>query len=105
MKDGRETLSSALSPGRPMSKPNREVSLAAGPRIAHDIRNCIAPLANALALIRLLAGDNPRVVQAIEMAVRQIDALNKLADEVEKSEAVTDVIPHPKPRTDSTPVG
>lgn len=55
---------------------------ADAPSIAHRIRDHAGALANALQLVRLTAGDDPRILNALDMADRQARALVELAAEV-----------------------
>jgi len=49
---------------------------------AHELRDLLSPLANALELIRMATGDNPDVASALVTAERQVDRMRRLADEL-----------------------
>jgi len=58
-------------------------ALASAPlSTAHELRNLLSPLVNALELIRMAAGDNPDVASALLTAERQVDGMRQLADEL-----------------------
>ena len=51
--------------------------------IAHEFRNPLAPIRNAVAILRLLGpGDNERLVQMRELIGRQVDHLTRLVDDL-----------------------
>ena len=56
--------------------------------VAHDIRDVGTALANALQVVRLVAGDDTRVTQALRLAERQVPALARLADRLEGPAAI-----------------
>lgn len=53
--------------------------------VAHHIRDHATALGNALQLVRLTAGNDPRVANALDLADRQAKALVALADELQDS--------------------
>jgi len=50
--------------------------------LAHELRNPLAPIANGLQMIRLAAGDDPRIRQTYEMMDRQVNHLVHLVDDL-----------------------
>jgi hypothetical protein len=62
--------------------PARPPDRADAPSIAHRIRDHASALANALQLVRLTTGNDPRLADALDMADRQAKALVALADEL-----------------------
>lgn len=55
--------------------------------IAHDIRDRVSALANALELIRMAGGDRPDLAATLGLAARQVEALARLADSLQDSPA------------------
>jgi hypothetical protein len=55
---------------------------ADSPSVAHRIRDHASALSNALMLVRLAAGSDPRLLNALDIADRQAKALVALADEL-----------------------
>ena len=56
------------------------VTAAPAEPLAHEFVNVVAPMANALEIIRLVAGANPDVARALKVMDRQVDAMRKLAE-------------------------
>jgi hypothetical protein len=52
------------------------------PSVVHRIRDHASALANALQLVRMTAGDDLRLANALDLADRQAKALVALADEL-----------------------
>jgi PAS domain S-box-containing protein len=50
--------------------------------LSHELRNPLAPLANAIEFIRIAAPDNPRLQSPIRIMQRQLDALRRLVDDL-----------------------
>lgn len=59
-----------------------EAPVADSPSVVHLIRDHATALANALLVVRLAAGDDARLLSALEMADRQARALFALAGEL-----------------------
>ena len=53
------------------------------PSVAHRIRDHAAALGNALQLVRMTIGSDPRVANALDLADRQAKSLVALADELQ----------------------
>ena len=62
-------------PGPPASASPDDPALI---QLVHDLRGCIAPLMNALEVIRMAAGDNPVVASALQIADRQARTLTEM---------------------------
>jgi hypothetical protein len=54
------------------------------PDLAHDMRNHLTGIVNALEVVRLVAGGDPAVARALAAADRQAEALGRLVDEVQR---------------------
>jgi hypothetical protein len=54
---------------------DKDLDLADAAEVVHFIRNRLAPLSNALQVIRLAAGNDPRILAALDVADRQVTAL------------------------------
>ena len=50
--------------------------------LSHELRNPLAPLVNALQLIRMTAGDNAALQYPIELIERQVDFIRRLVDDL-----------------------
>jgi signal transduction histidine kinase len=50
--------------------------------LAHELRNPLAPIRNAIQIIRLAGSQNPAVVQAGEMVERQVQHMTRLVDDL-----------------------
>ena len=55
---------------------------ADSPSVAHSIREHATALASALRVVRLTAGDDPRLAEVLDIADRQAKALGSLADKL-----------------------
>lgn len=73
------------------------------PDFAHAIRNHLLEIVNALGMARRVAGDDPDLARALDLADRQADALRRLADDIQKAEVRTAVIAHPRSRPTDPP--
>ncbi|HEY3076667.1 MAG TPA: histidine kinase dimerization/phospho-acceptor domain-containing protein [Burkholderiales bacterium] len=50
--------------------------------IAHELRNCLAPMSNALESLRLAGNDPPVVHAATGIMRRQVDGMARLVEEL-----------------------
>lgn len=64
------------------------------PNFAHDMRDHLAVVQNALELIRLVAGEHREVARALASAERGLAGLGALADQVNRPGGEPPVVKH-----------
>jgi len=53
--------------------------------LAHDLRNPLAPIANAMAMLRVMERDMPALLDLRQVVERQLDKLRRLASEMSEA--------------------